>query len=685
MKRISLVCMLLQAAVICTFSRNSCYSRLENDTLTIGNSLIERTFLWNGGNLITCTLTDKHGNRRWENLQPEPDFRLSSKPLPTNNASYAARTVKATSIRPEHLEITVAFSSGDLDVRHVYRIYDSAPAIARDTYLRGIATGMSAEETINLSETKSIESVDDAKSGQDAAILDQIRLRGKHWKMTAVEFFDVTDWNNNLVSEKNFLSYRKNVHRGNLLFARNEENRQGLFFLKESPSSGARPADGGDFTTEFGHFAVVGTGICNDDLKGGEWVKTPGCVVGVYGGNELNRLTALRLYQKNLRRLLPERDEMVMMNTWGDRSQDAKINESFVIREIERAAALGITHFQIDDGWQTGKSPNSAIAKGSFDSIWDRPDYWTPDSVKFPAGLHPVVKRAAGLGIQIGLWFNPSMRNEGVDWEKDAQAIIDLYQTYGISVFKIDGVSIPTKKSEANLRKLFDQVLEATGNRVVFNLDVTAGRRSGYHTFNEYGNIFLENRYTDWQNYYPYQTLRNLWQLSRYVPAERLQIEFLNKWRNTDQYVADRFAPANYAFEYLFAVTLAGQPLAWLEGTRLPAEALQIERHISSYKKVQHDFHSGIILPAGDEPSGRSWTGFQSLKGAKEGYFIFFREDHPDEKACLKTWLPEGVTVSCVPLIGHAKPMQQTTGRGGTLEVELPTINSFVMYKYKTD
>ena len=38
----------------------------------------------------------------------------------------------------------------------------------------------------------------------------------------------------------------------------------------------------------------------------------------------------------------------------------------------------------------------------------------------------------------------------------------------------------------------------------------------------EYGNIFLENRYTDWGNYFPYRTLRNLWQLSRYVPAERI-------------------------------------------------------------------------------------------------------------------------------------------------------------------
>ena len=108
---------------------------------------------------------------------------------------------------------------------------------------------------------------------------------------------------------------------------------------------------------------------------------------------------------------------------------------------------------------------------------------------------------------------------------------------------------------------------------MVFNLDVTAGRRGGYHYFNEYGNLFLENRYTDWQNYYPYTTLRNLWMLSKYIPSQKLQIEFLNKWRNTEKYTGDPFGPANYSFEYLFAITMAAQPLAWFEGTGLPEEA----------------------------------------------------------------------------------------------------------------
>lgn len=44
-------------------AQDTCYGFLRNDTLTIGNNLVERTFLWNGGNIITYRLTDKsNGN-----------------------------------------------------------------------------------------------------------------------------------------------------------------------------------------------------------------------------------------------------------------------------------------------------------------------------------------------------------------------------------------------------------------------------------------------------------------------------------------------------------------------------------------------------------------------------------------------------------------------------------------------
>lgn len=658
------------------------YSRLVKDTLVVGNQLIERKFVWNNGNLITHSLTDKTTGQVWLNRLKTPDFQITKDAI-TVNGTYASKEIKETSIHPNYLAVEVNITLGTLAIKKVYRVYENSPVIACDTYLKGTTNLATDGNVANAADRKNIEFAEDMKSQQMTGILDQLKLDGFHWQTKIVEFFDVTDWNNNLIQEKNIIPYRKTPHRGNLLVAHNNENNKGFFFLKEAPTSSVQLAyQGQDFTTDFGHFAVTGLGLTAKDIKTDEWTKAYSSVIGVYSGGELQSLIALRSYQKNMRKLLPQRDEMVMMNTWGDRSQDSKVNEKFSLLEVEKAAELGVSHFQIDDGWQVGKSPNSALAKGSFKNIWDNPNYWKPDPVKYPNGLHPIVKRGKELGVEICLWFNPSVQNDYADWEKDVDALVSLYKEYGIRTFKIDGLAIPTKQSEINLRKLFDGVLEKTDNAVVFNLDATAGRRAGYFTFNEYGNVFLENRYTDWQNYYPYWTLRNLWQLSKYVPAEKLQIEFLNKWRNAEKYGKDIFAPNHHSFEYLFATTMAGQPLAWFEGTGLPNEALKTKDLIKAYRKVQHDFHLGTILPIGDEPSGRSWTGFQSLNEGR-GYFIFYRENTPDAIGAVKTWLPAGTKIKCTPILGNGKAMNTIIAKNGTIEVALPKINDFTMYKYE--
>lgn len=683
MRNKSIILFIITFLSIASYSQDGCYGYLQNDTLVVGNDLVERKFVWNNGNIITHSLTDKLSDRILLNKNKQPDFHITKNTPKATNAAFNTSEIKENEIHPSFLEAAVSFTLDELQVKRVFRIYKNTPAIACDTYLKGYTNSVFGGRTENMADKKNIEFVEDMKSKQVTALLDQFQPGGNHWQMRTVEFYDITDWNNNLVFETNVIPYRKNAYRGNLLFAHNPIDENGFFFLKEAPCSSVQLAyNGNDFTAEFGHFTVTGLGINENDLTKEEWVKAYSVVMGVYSGGELEQLSALRSYQKNIRKLLPKRDEMVMMNTWGDRSQDSKVNEKFSLIEVERAAQLGATHFQIDDGWQVGKSPNSALAKGSFKNIWDNPDYWQPDPIKYPRGLQPIVERGKELGVEICLWFNPSVQHDYADWEKDAKTMTDLYNKYGIRTFKIDGLAIPTKKSEENLRKLFDKVLEGTNNEVVFNLDATAGRRAGYYTFNEYGNVFLENRYTDWGNYYPYHTLRNLWQLAKYVPAEKLQIEFLNKWRNTDKYDNDPFAPAAYSFEYLFAITMAGQPLAWFEGSGLPEEALGIKNLINDYKKIQHDFHLGTILPIGDEPSGKSWTGFQSLNG-KKGYLLVFRENNPNQKGYIETWFKEGDKVSYKPVLGNGKIKNKTVGRKGTIEAEISNVNDFVLFEYE--
>ena len=440
-----------------------CYACLSGDTLSVGNALIERAFLWNGGNVVNAYVKDKRTGRVFVNGTPEPALAVGQPFGKAPDGRLEVREVKSDGIHPKHLEAEVMFSMGGIRVRRVIRVYENCPAIACDNYAGGLAS-VKDEGLANSADNKNIESTDVIKRQKESKSrhLEMFSPGGMHWQVKTVEFFDVTDW------------------------------------------------------------------------------------------------------------------------------------------------------------------------------------------------------------------------------RKDADAVVKLYKEYGIKVFKIDGVSIPTKRAEMNLRRFFDTVLAETGNEAVFNLDVTAGRRGGYHFFNEYGNIFLENRYTDWRNYYPYWTLRNLWQLSRYVPAEKLQVEFLNKWRNADEYADDPFAPSSYSFRYIFATAMAGQPLAWMEASNLPEEAFRLSSVIKAYKAVMNDFHDGTVLPIGEEPSGKSWTGFQSISsGEKTGFMLVFREKNEYDSARLDTWLPEGISVHFTPVTGSGSAFDTVTGRNGAVEFALSSENSFALYEYE--
>lgn len=659
-----------------------CKIELKQDTLTIENSQIKRSWLWNNGNLITCKLEDKRNGLAWQLRNNQPDLSLPGEEKEGSEASIRIEEVPASLQYTHHLRATVEYKAGNLQVRKILKIYPDCPAIACELYLKGQASQKWIKALDNPADLQNIEKLTQNSQGGNVPVMEQLMLEGKHWQLEAVEFFDVTDRFNTLVRPVHALSYRDCLYRGNLLFAENTEKEAGFFMLKEAPTSNVQLYyPGGDYLVSEGTFRMVGLGVDSADIKTDEWTKAYSYVTGTFRSGEKQKRMALRNYQMRIRPFLEDRDEMVMLNTWGDRGQDTRVNEAFCLKELELAAKLGVTHFQIDDGWQAGRSANSAYG-GSFKNIWDNPDYWTPDPDRFPNGLAPIVKRGKELGIEVCLWFNPSIQHDYADWQKDADALIALYEKYGIRTFKIDGTFFDNKLAESRLRSLYNRVMEATGWKAVLNLDATAGRRGGYFFFNEYGNIFLENRYTDWGNYYPYWSLRNLWMLSRYVAPQSLQIEFLNKWRNKEKYAGDKFAPSTYSFDYLFAITMAAQPLAWFEASNLPDEAFPTGGVIQKYKTVQHDFHIGYVFPVGDEPSGKSWCGFQSVKDRK-GYFLLFRESNEEESFDMDTFFEPGEQVEFTPVLGAGKAFRSIAGKDRRIRFSLSEPNSYVLYSYR--
>jgi len=64
----------------------------------------------------------------------------------------------------------------------------------------------------------------------------------------------------------------------------------------------------------------------------------------------------------------------------------------------DRAAAVGVERFVLDDGWFLGRRDDT---RGLGD--------WVVDPRVWPDGLHPLVDHVRRLGLQFGLWFEPEM------------------------------------------------------------------------------------------------------------------------------------------------------------------------------------------------------------------------------------------------------------------------------------
>lgn len=292
---------------------------------------------------------------------------------------------------------------------------------------------------------------------------------------------------------------------------------------------------------------------------------------------------------------------------------------------------------QVDDGWQKGKSGNSAFGKGAWEDFRSaNPDFWTPHPERFPNGLKPLVEAAAKKGLKFGLWFGPSAENEMESWEADADLLIEAYKNEGIEYVKIDAVKIKTRGAEQNLEKMYQKVLHASNGAVVFDPDATAGLRPAYFGSPQAGPVFVENRYTDWGNYWPHRTLRNLWSLAAYVDPLRMRMEFLNNTRNTEKYGDSPLAPVHYTPDALFATVMFSSPLAWFEVSSLPQSYVdQLKPLVRAWKQERKAIFSGDIIPIGERPDGHVWTGFASIaKDRQSSRVVVFRELNTNDKWC---------------------------------------------------
>ena len=80
------------------------------------------------------------------------------------------------------------------------------------------------------------------------------------------------------------------------------------------------------------------------------------------------------------------------------------VSEAGQMALAEKAAALGVDRFVMDDGW-FGQRKDDHAGLGD----------WYVNKEKFPHGLKPLIDKVHALGMDFGLWVEPEMVNPNSD------------------------------------------------------------------------------------------------------------------------------------------------------------------------------------------------------------------------------------------------------------------------------
>ena len=502
----------------------------------------------------------------------------------------------------------ISSTGSDGTITCIFQVFENSPAIV----------------TRVIADLRNFPEVDESQS-----VMEDMLLSVKGIELLSPTFLDRTDKNHGpLVIEDSYkFNEDKTIStRGNVFIFTNPKASAGFILIKHAPLPNSRPAPVSSdikWDCKANRLRMYGHGIDSINGKGYQYA------VITFSGGKGGRIAALQKYYRLLRRYDPYRDGMLQSNTWGDRSRDGRLGESFMLLEIESAAQLGIDVVQIDDGWQKGASKNSVTKGGIWEGFWEKDTgFWTANPDRFPNGLDPIVTAAKRHRMKIGLWYAPDSSNNMANWKKDAERVLEIHRDHGIDYFKFDAIEVASMQARKNVYDFLERVIEESDGKIAIDMDITAQSRLGYFGSPFTGPLYVENRYTDWTNYYPHRTLRNFWLLSQYTDPVCLRMEFLNNERNWQKYGTDPLAPAKYRPAYLFASVMFASPLAFFENSGLSDDYVaSVKPLIKVWKENRKDIYSGSIMAIGDQPSGKSWTGFISVSPDKSKvYILVFRE-----------------------------------------------------------
>jgi hypothetical protein len=581
------------------------YAEFDGETLALGNASLRREIRLKNGVPLTVSLRSAEGIEFSAGDKTLPDFSFAGYALP----SAIVKGVKAARGK-DRLRVTLEIFEPvqELTLWREFLIYPGLPVMAmRNSMRAAVIPNCYWAPRSDLRET----------GNRQRFPLSHLESRGDSVKLRpgvsverTVEFVCRTDLFDEFVKEHEGPA---EFYRGNICFAVSGDG-AGIFYLQESPPSAERrDLEPYDFRNSAEGLCSCASGIAPWEIKPGAVYHGEFHALGIFK----ERAAAEPLLKKYLRARFPPAAKAppIVANPWGCGRFPKLVSEDFLLREIEAAAELGATHYQVDDSWQEGEG----LAELTIRNRHITPDFWRVSEKRLGGSFGRLAAAAKKHGVKLSLWTAPDCNTELRGWRGFADMLMDFHLSRGFDSFKIDGVFLRSYAAARNLGRMLSSVGKRSRGRVSFYMDVTNGQRGGFFQFIERGVVFLENRYVKTggaMRYDPERLLLNAWSLSRYVPMRTLQLE-----------TAD-CGDSDYSLEYRMAITLFAHPLLWMAPSLVPAERRPRYRAMAELsRKHGAEIFAGEIYPVGMRPDGASLTGFY----ADSGYLLIFRE-----KGCLK-------------------------------------------------
>ena len=440
-----------------------------------------------------------------------------------------------------------------------------------------------------------------------------------------------------------------------------ESDAGGLMVVKESHKCvNQTGVDTGAFVMTADAVKVTGWGVGAGDLTADEWRWAWATWTVVYDEPTTDaRQLALKRFDRVRYPQDAKLDLYLKANTWGSGiDQPASMiraSETEILAELDSVADLGLDTLQIDDGWQIGRMREEA----------DPMVEWQPRPDWYPNGWGPIVARAEAVGVELGIWHaaRAPLAALQANWD---QARFKTWKLDFARLNAYDGVQSYLAKGRA--------LVNYSDHAMRVNWDVTENApRFGFFWARECGNIWLANRKPLRPANVvprPWLMLREAWELAHHLNVTKFELPMQN-FRMVNQEVSDAYLHSD---TYSVALGLPGIPV-FFQTTRLLEEDQreEIKTLLAVYREHRRALFDAFVFPIGEEPSNRSWSGFQWMNPSDEnGYALLFRErlsDESSQRLALR-FIKPGTAVRLTDLRSGASSVQHLDAEG-QIEVSL--------------